>query len=117
MSGNAAAANLEGYVYVTMNSFHQAAVSFNGQNYGARRFDRIVRVSVTAELCVIVAGTVFGMSEAIFGGSLLWIYTTNEAAIQAGVIRLSFIAGTYARFPVENTTNSKSSISHTRCRG
>ncbi|MBQ3823873.1 MAG: MATE family efflux transporter [Clostridia bacterium] len=96
MSGNAAAANLEGYVYVTMNSFHQAAVSFNGQNYGARRFDRIVRVSVTAELCVIVAGTVFGMSEAIFGGSLLWIYTTNEAAIQAGVIRLSFIAGTYA---------------------
>ncbi len=38
MSGNAAAANIEGFVYVCLNAFHQTAVNFIGQNAGARQY-------------------------------------------------------------------------------
>ena len=34
MSGNAAAGNIEGFVYVCLNAFHQTAVNFIGQNTG-----------------------------------------------------------------------------------
>ena len=44
VSGNAAAANLEGFVYLTMNSFHQTALNFVGRNFGAAKFDRIKRL-------------------------------------------------------------------------
>ena len=41
MAGNTAASNIEGFVYTSMNSFHQTAISFTGQNYGARNYRRI----------------------------------------------------------------------------
>ena len=44
MAGNTAGSNIEGFVYTAMNSLHQAAISFCGQNYGARKFRRIGRV-------------------------------------------------------------------------
>ena len=41
MAGNAAAGNLEGFVYVSMNSFYQTCVSFTSLNYGAKKIKRI----------------------------------------------------------------------------
>ena len=35
VAGSAAGSNIESFVYTTMNAFHQAAISFVGQNYGA----------------------------------------------------------------------------------
>ena len=46
MAGNTAAANIEGFVYIAMNTFHQAALSFTSQNYGAREYRRINRVNL-----------------------------------------------------------------------
>jgi putative MATE family efflux protein len=37
MAGNSAAANVEGFVYVAMNAFYQANLSFTSQNVGAGR--------------------------------------------------------------------------------
>lgn len=39
--GNAAASNLEGFVYVCLNAFHQSAVNFVGQNAGAKQYRRV----------------------------------------------------------------------------
>lgn len=96
VSGNTAAANLEQYVFFIMNGFHQAVISFVSQNYGAKKYKRIIGSLVTAEICVFVAGFVFGMLEVVFGGQLLKLYTQNPEAIAAGMTRLSMIAGTYA---------------------
>ncbi len=46
MAGNTAAANLESFVYTGMNAFHQAAISFSGQNYGAQKFRRVGKVAL-----------------------------------------------------------------------
>lgn len=96
VAGNSAASNVEGFVYVGMNSFYQAAISFTSQNYGARKYDRIKKILLIAVSCSVSVGFVMGMSAYLLGPQLLGLYTTSEAVIEAGMVRLSIIAFTYA---------------------
>ena len=96
MSGNAAAGNIEGFVYVIMNSFHQTAVNFIGQNVGAHQYDRVKKVLRTCLICVGVAGLAAGALGYAFGPQLLSIYITDSAeAISYGVLRLSYVCLPY----------------------
>jgi len=96
VAGNSAAMNLEGFVYVAMNAFHQAAVSFTSQNMGAGKRDRIRRILLTAEGCVLVTGLGFGWIMYAFGRTLLHIYTDSPAVIDAGIVRMTIILLPYA---------------------
>lgn len=95
VAGNSAAANIEGFVYMGMNAFHHATLSFTGQNMGAGRYDRIKRVLFTGLACVSVTGLALGWLAVLFGKPLLGIYTDNPAAIEAGMVRLLMICGPY----------------------
>lgn len=96
VAGNSAAMNLEGFVYVAMNAFHQAAVSFTSQNMGAGRRERIGRILLTAEGCVVVTGLGFGWLMYGFGRPLLHIYTDSPAVVEAGMVRMAMILLPYA---------------------
>lgn len=96
VAGNSAAANIEGFVYMAMNSFYQATISFTSQNFGAGKQERINRIALTGEFCVIVVGLVFGNVCVLFGHPLLGIYSSSPAVIEAGMHRLRIIARTYA---------------------
>ena len=96
MSGNAAAQNIEGFLYVSMNSFHQTAVNFIGQNVGAKQYDRVKKIVWICLGCVAVVGLGMGTLIYSFGESLLSIYITDSAeAISWGLVRLSIIAQFY----------------------
>ena len=95
MAGNAAAGNVEGFVYMGMNAFHQAAVSFVSQNMGAGRFERINKIVVRVMLCVIMTGILLGGLVVLFGEHLLGFYSGKEDVIAAGMIRLRIICGVY----------------------
>lgn len=88
VSGSAASSNLEGFVYVAMNAFHHATLSFISQNFGAGKYSRIKRVMICGLSCVMVAGLVLGNLEVLFGRKLLSIYTSSPEVIEAGIIRL-----------------------------
>ncbi len=96
MAGNAAAANIEGFVYVAMNSFHQAAVSFISQNFGAGKFDRIYKIAVRTLGCVIITGCILGGLAVLFGHSLLHIFSSDNTVIESGMVRMRMICGAYA---------------------
>ena len=96
VAGNSAAANIEGFVYVAMNSFYQAAISFTSQNLGAGRLERITKILFRAQICVIVVGLVLGNLVAAFGEPLLGLYSDNPKVIEAGIGRLDVISRTYA---------------------
>lgn len=96
VAGNSAAANIEGFVYVSMNSLYQATISFTSQNVGAAKYERINKILYTAQLCVIVVGLVLGNSALFFGRQLLSVYTGSSEVIDAGMKRLNIIARTYA---------------------
>lgn len=96
VAGNSAAANIEGFVYVAMNAFHQAAISFTGQNVGAAKYERVNKILYASQLCVIVVGILLGNAAVFFGESLLRMYTSSQEVMAAGMIRLKVICGTYA---------------------
>ena len=96
MSGSAASANIEGFVYVSLNAFHQTAVNFIGQNAGARKYRRVYKTLWICLGCVTVVGICFGFTAWIFGRQLLGIYITDsQQAIEYGMVRLGYICLPY----------------------
>lgn len=96
MSGNAAAANIEGFVYVSLNAFHQTAVNFIGQNAGAKQYSRVYKTLWICLGCVTVVGLTLGTLVWSVGRQLLSIYITDSAeAISYGMIRIAYICLPY----------------------
>lgn len=96
MSGNASAGNLEGFIYVLMNAFHQTTVNFVGQNVGARKYDRVKKTLYLCLACVTVAGLASSVLMYVFAPKLLAIYITDSPeAIASGIVRMSVVCLTY----------------------
>ncbi|MBR6390964.1 MAG: MATE family efflux transporter [Lachnospiraceae bacterium] len=96
VAANSAAANIEGFVWVSMNAFHQAAITFTGQNYGAGKMKRIPLVMRDALICVILTGVILGRSVYFFGTELMSMYTTSTEVASLGLERIKWVCGLYA---------------------
>lgn len=95
-SGNAAAGNIEGFVYIAMNAFHQTTVNFVGQNEGAHRYDRVKRIFWTCFGCVTATGVAAGSIAYFFAPQLLSVYITDSAeAIAYGITRITYVCLSY----------------------
>ena len=95
MAGNAAGSNLEGFVYTSMNSMYQTAISFTGQNYGAMKYDRIKKILAICLGMVVVIGVVMGHGMYFFADKLLLLYSTDPEVIEVGVMRMGIILTFY----------------------
>ena len=95
VAGNTTASNLEMYIYVAMNSIHQGAITFTGQNVGAGRYDRISKVARASLLAVVCIGAALGGFLMLCRGWLYRIYTDDPAVIAAAGMRTDIIALTY----------------------
>lgn len=92
VAGNSASANIEGFGFMAMNAFHQAAISFTGQNLGAGRTDRIPKVIYTALSCVAVTAVAVGGTMFLLARPLLMLYNRDPDVIDAGLVRLQIMA-------------------------
>lgn len=100
MAANTAGSSIEGFVYVSMNAFHQTAVSFTSQNYGAKKIKRIKKTAVYCILMVSTVGLVLGNLAYFFSDPLLRLYIdSNQSAvseiIKYGSLRMLYICTTY----------------------
>ncbi len=95
MAGSAAAASIEGFVWVSMNSFSQGALTFTSQNIGAGKYSRINKIAVIACSCAAVAGLVLGNLAYLFGTFLLGIYDPRPEIIEPGLIRMGLVCVLY----------------------
>lgn len=95
IAGNAAAQGVEGFIYISMNGFSQAMLTFAGQNMGAGKIDRIKKAVRDSILCASSAGLILGGLAILFGPVLLGFYSTNAEVQAAGMIRLRVILLTY----------------------
>lgn len=90
MSGNAAALNIEGFLYTTLNSFHQTALNFIGQNVGAGQYRRAKKVMWICMACVACASLILATVILALGPTLLAIYIPGSTeAIGYGMLRLN----------------------------
>jgi Na+-driven multidrug efflux pump len=81
VNGNAAATNLEGFLYTTQNSVYQAAITFTSQNAGAKKYKRIYRIMICSYIigaCVIVP---FSQLTFLLRDPLLALYGVKAAAV------------------------------------
>ncbi len=104
VSGNAAAANVEGFVYVAMNAMHHTCLAFMSQNIGAGKIERLSKIFRTCMITVIVIGLVTGWAVYLLGEHVLTLYTATSGADQSispddilkyGLNRLSVFCTTY----------------------
>lgn len=96
MSGSAASSSIEGFVFTAMTTFHQTALTFTGQNYGAGKTKRVDRVYFWCGTFVFTTGLVLGNFSYFFGEFFIGLYAAgDEAVIQEGVLRLGTICRLY----------------------
>ena len=75
IAGSTGASQLESFVYVSMNSISQAALSFTGQNIGAQKYERVNKVMRICLLLVVAAGLFFGiLVDAVFRAASAPVY-------------------------------------------
>lgn len=104
ISGNAAAANIEGITYTAMNAMHQTCLAFTSQNLGAANYHRLRRIFYTCIASVTVIGIAISALILLFQKPLLSLYTATGIAqsnvspadiLDYGARRLSIISLTY----------------------
>ncbi|MFA5562489.1 MAG: MATE family efflux transporter [Eubacteriales bacterium] len=96
VAGNAAAANIDGFIYTAMNSFYHSTLTFVGQHVGAKKHHRIRKIIWLNAGMVAVCGAAIGLLAFTFGRQLLSLYAPgNSGAIEAGLVRMSIVTVTY----------------------
>ena len=89
ISGNAAAGNIESFIYQAMNAFYQSTVTCVSQNYGAKKRDRLKKAIYVPAICAATVGAILGLLVVTFARPLLSIYITDSAkSLDFGAIRL-----------------------------
>lgn len=95
VAANSAAMNLEGFLFSTLNSFHQAAISFTSQNLARHLLDRVKKIRWISIAYVLIIGVVLGLAFYLLRYTLMGIYSTDPQVIELGVVRLEIFAFTY----------------------
>lgn len=80
VKGNAAGANLEGFIYTAQNAVYQAAITFTSQNVGAAKYERVRRVMACCYLISFIVATVFGLGMLLLHKPLLALYDVTPGA-------------------------------------
>ena len=103
MAGNAAAANLEGFCYIAMNSVSRAAMTFAGQNMGAKKYKNIKKITLLTIACATVIGIFVMVLILLCRNFFIGLYVSGEglsaeqlkATLDAAMTRLFFILPLY----------------------
>ena len=96
LSGNSAAANIEGFVYMGMNAFQQTAMTFSGQNVGAGKYKNVGKVVRLNMACAAVIGIALGGLFFLLAEHLLPLYLKEGGeAVQYGIDRMTYICLPY----------------------
>ena len=99
VSGTAAAANVEGFMYAGVNAYHQSAVNFVGQNAGAGQYDRVKKTLRICLGCVMVTGIAMSTGICVFGRQLLSLYIPDSPeAVAWGLFRFYNVGSLYFLF-------------------
>lgn len=95
IAGSAATANIEGFVYIAMNSIYHVALTFIGQNVGARKFKNIKKITVYSAIIVSAVGFLCAAVVLLLRTQLIGLYVSTPEAMDAAMTRLYIIIPTY----------------------
>lgn len=102
VAAGSAAGNIEGFVATSMNAYYNAAITFTGQNMGAKKYDRIDKVAKVCTILIFVTWIVVGGMTILFSRPLLSIFSTDPEVIRLGMIRIKVLMIAYFTCGVMN---------------
>lgn len=95
VAGNSAASNADTLVYNVMAAFYTACGSFMGQNYGAKKKDRILKSYFVSMVYSFGIGMLLGVTLVVFGEGFLGLFTREPEVIEAGMHKLKIMGFSY----------------------
>ena len=95
VEGNSAATNADSLIYDMMAAFYTACTSFIAQNLGARKKERVLRTFFITLAYSFLMGLVLGVALFIFQRPFLLLFTSDNAVIHYGQIRIGVMAFVY----------------------
>ena len=100
ISGKTIAINIESIVHTSMNSYLHAAMTFTGQNYGAKKPERIKKSIIYAIIQVFLVGFIGGQIVNLFARPLASLYIdptdpNKEAVMTAALELMQFMLSVY----------------------
>lgn len=103
VSGNAAALNIDGAVFTTIDCLAQACTVFTGQNVGARKHERVKKVLGSSMLITVLSGLALGLLGFALRYQIIGLFlpdapeaVAHGAARCAAVSAFTFIFAIYA---------------------
>lgn len=85
MAATTAFNSILSFVYMFFNAFHSATVSFAGQNYGAKKYDRIRKLLGCAILASSVCTIALSLVVTLIPETLLSLYSDDPEVIKTAV--------------------------------
>ncbi len=100
IAGNGAGSNIEGFVYTSMHAVYQAALTFTGQNVGAKKPDRVLKTLGASLLVVVLVWGIVGGAALLFREPLVSLYVDADdpnfsAVVASGVERMGYVCTFY----------------------
>jgi putative MATE family efflux protein len=95
VAASSAAGNVEGFIGTTMNAYYNAAITFTGQNMGAKKYDRIDTVAKVVTALIFATWILLGGATLLFGRPLLGLYTSDQSVTDLGMLRIKVMMAAY----------------------
>ena len=103
MAGYGVYMNISGFIYVTVNSVTQTAMTFVGQNYGIKDLKRIDRIIVECVAISFVGGELVGLLIWVFGSQLCGIYSQDPQVVGIALMIIPLMALPYGLCGIMDT--------------
>ena len=98
MAGATVAGNIEGFVYIAMNSVSQGMLSFTSQNLGAKQYKRINAILKNCILALGIIAVISNILVFLFSKSLAGLFTNSEEVVRFARERMFIIICPYCIF-------------------
>lgn len=96
IDGYASSSNLENFLYIAMHAIYSVALTFVGQNVGAKKYNNVKKLTAYSIGIVLTIGISMGGVMLLLRNQLLSLYiSNNEVALSAAISRFSIIIPTY----------------------
>lgn len=95
MAGCSAYMKIDGFVIMPVMSFGMAVMTFAGQNYGAKEYERVKSGAKAGMIISLIYTVPVSILLMILGEKMIGVFTTDMESIRCGVIMLKTLAPTY----------------------
>jgi len=102
VAASSSASNIEGLVGTTMNAYYNAAITFTGQNMGAKKYDRIDKIAKVCTVLIFATWFIVSGITVILSRPLMGLYTSDPEVIELGVMRINVLMIAYFTCGVMN---------------